>query len=99
MFTFSVIKETMRGDPELTLRWEEDIDAPEGTAYRRLFSELSQLHGVEHVDMRRYSAVLTYAPHVVDSSTLAEAIARAILDTGLKEEFKADFGFDEVRVA
>jgi hypothetical protein len=98
LFTFSLLKETMQGHPELTLRWEQDIGAPNGTAYRRLFDEVYHLPGVEKVDMRRYSAVLTYAPHVTDASALAKAVAEAILETGVVEDLKMEFEIDDVRV-
>lgn len=87
------------GQPKIAVRWPADIGAPTSTSYRRLFDELIDLPGVEEVTMRRYSATIVFADHVITGMELAAQVRSAIKDTGFLTGLAEDLGIPETDIS
>jgi|SRR5690348_4965791 len=68
----------------VTALWTIDLEPSK----RILEQALSELHGVEHVHMSRYSAHITYAPHATSWNALQESVVETF--HRLKDTLKVD---------
>lgn len=82
----------------ISVRWLEPLDRINGGAYRGLQSTLEEISGVEHVRMRRYSADVEIASHVVDVAEAAESIVEELRDPNSEFQYALRFAMQDVEV-
>lgn len=61
---------------QLEIQWQENF-AQSDSMRARLAHELDKIHGVEHVDIIRYSALVVIAPHVTNKDKILPAVIKA----------------------
>jgi hypothetical protein len=80
------------------VRWLTPVDYGSRHFVRELEAEFDGLHGVETVDMRKYSAVLTVATHVRTAAQVAEDVREVLESPNVRTTFRFAFGDAELKV-
>jgi hypothetical protein len=84
----------------LEMRWDFPI-VRGGPTHQELKKTLEELHGIEHIDLQRYSCFIHYAAHVIDMDDLAFDVAhslehnRKLLEEYNKTDARKEYGAAE----
>jgi NACalpha-BTF3-like transcription factor len=82
----------------VSVRWLEPFDRVDGAVYRALETTLEEIEGVERVRIRRYSAEVEIADHVVNAHEAANYITNALRDSDSEFQYALRFAVHEVEL-